>query len=229
MFEIITHYADYLSKISILTYPICVLLGFLSGMTAITCFLPLIPVVTGFVGTQQITRKRLLIIPFFIMLGSIIALGILGIIVSFAGLTLQKFGGEYWQYIIGIICIFAGLFTLRIIKIPTMKLSGIKYRGFFAPLLFGILMGGALGFGSSCCVPVLPIVLTYAAIEGRPLHGAIILGCFAIGQSVPIFAIGIFSSVLGKIANRWSFYVQRIAGTLLLVIGVYLIIRRILI
>lgn len=226
MFETIIRYADYLSKVSFLSYPICLFLGFLSGMAAITCFLPIIPIVAGFVGGQKITSRKLFIIPLLIMVGSIISLGILGIIVSLAGLTLQKFAGKYWQYIIGIICILAGLFTLRIIKIPTIKSLRIEYKGFFAPLLFGILIGGTLGFGSSCCVPVLPIVLTFAATEGRPVHGALILSSFAIGQSIPIFAIGVFSSVLGKIASRWTVYVQRIAGVLLIAIGIYVIIRR---
>jgi len=227
MLDIITRYADYLANISIFSYPLSLFLGFLSGMAAITCFLPIIPVVTSFVGGRQITRKNLIVIPLFIMVGSIVALAILGIIVSLAGLTLQKYLGNYWQFIIGTICLIVGLFTIGILKLPKIKLPEIKYKGFFAPFFFGLFMGGTLGFGSSCCVPVLPIVLTYAAIEGRPLHGAFILSSFAIGQSIPIFAIGIFSTVLGKLVSRWSFYVQRIAGVLLLAIGFYLIIRRI--
>lgn len=224
MFEIITHYANYLEKVNFLSYPICLFLGFLSGMTVITCCLPIIPVVMGFIGGQEITKKKLLLIPFFIMLGSIIILSILGISVSLAGLTLQKYAGKYWHYIVGIICILMGLVTLRAIKIPEIKLSKVKYKGFFAPLLFGLLMGGVMGFGSSCCLPVLPIILTYAAVQGRPLHGALVLSSFAIGQSIPFFAIGIFSTVLGKMANRWTFYIQKVAGVILLVGGIYFII-----
>lgn len=224
MFEIITHYANYLEKANFLSYPICLFLGFLSGMAAITCFLPVIPVVMGFIGGQEITRKKLLLVPFFIMLGSIIILSILGITVSLAGLTLQKYAAKYWHYIIGIICILIGLLTLRIIKISTLKLPKIKYKGFFGPLVFGLLMGGVIGFGSSCCAPVLPIVLTYAAIQGRPVHGALILSSFAIGQSIPIFGIGVFTTVLGNIARKWTSYVPKVAGVLLLAGGIYFII-----
>jgi cytochrome c biogenesis protein CcdA len=195
-------------------------------MTAITCCLSLVPAVAGFVVGQEINQKRLMVIPFFIMLGSIVTLVTLGVIVSLAGLTLQKSLGQYWAYFIGVVCIIVGLFTLAVIKVPTsIKIPKIKQKGLMAPFAFGLVLGGAMGFGSACCLPILPVVLTYAAIQGRPLHGALILGTFAIGQSMPLFAIGLFSNVLGKIAGKWSIYVRRIAGVLLIGAGIYFILR----
>ena len=67
------------------------------------------------------------------------------------------------------------------------------------------------------------IVLTYAAIQGRPIHGAFIMASFAIGQSIPLFAIGMFSNVIGKFTGRWSGLVRFIAGVLLLCSGIYFI------
>lgn len=225
MFEIVAKFAEYLDKITFLTYPVSLFLGFLAGMAAITCCLAIIPIIIGFIGRTGDYSKRLIIVPFFIMIGSIITLGILGFAVSVAGLTLQKLVGGYWNYVIGVTCIITGLITLKIIQLPARQLPRLKYNGFFAPVLFGMVLGGVLGFGSSCCVPVLPMVLTYAAAQGRPLHGACILSSFAIGQSIPIFAIGMFGSLLGKIANRWAVYVQKVAGILLLFIGIYLLLR----
>ena len=224
MFDTISRYADYLEKANLFSYPVSLFLGFLAGMAAITCFLPIIPVVMGFMGGQKITRQRLLLVPLFIMLGSIIILAILGIIVSVAGLTLQRSIGPYWYYFIGSVCLFVGLLELGIIKLPKLNLPQLKYKGFWAPLLFGLVVGGTIGIGSSCCLPALPIVLTYAGIQGKPVHGALILSTFAIGQSIPIFAIGLFSGALGKATAKWSFYVQRVAGVLLLVLGIYFII-----
>lgn len=226
MFETITKFAEYLEKITFLTYPITIFLGFLAGMTAITCCLPLIPAIAGFVVGQGVNRKRRIVIPFFIMLGSIVTLVALGVLVSLAGLTLQKSLGKYWSYFIGSICIIVGLFVLGAIKIPTnIKVPKIKRKGVIAPFTFGLAIGGVMGFGSSCCLPVLPVVLTYAAIQGRPVHGALILGTFAIGQSIPLFAIGLFSNLLGRLAGRWSVYVRRIGGVLLLGAGIYFIWR----
>ena len=88
MFETITKFAGYLEHITFLTYPVTILLGFLSGMAALTCCLPLVPAVAGFVGTQYLSRRRLITIPFFIMLGSIVILVILGLVASFAGLAI---------------------------------------------------------------------------------------------------------------------------------------------
>lgn len=227
MFETIPKFGSYLENVTIFTYPISLFLGFLAGMTALTCCFPIVPAVAGFIGGQEINKKRLILIPVFIMLGSAITLVILGISVSVIGLTLQTSLGQYWNYLLGIICITVGLFSLGIVRIPlSIKASQIRYKGFWAPFLFGLTAGGIMSCGSVCCFPVLPIVLTYAAIQGRPLHGALILGTFALGQSLPLFGIGIFSSFLKNLAEKWSFYIRRIAGVLLLVVGIYFIFFR---
>ena len=224
MFETITKFAGYLEHVTFFTYPITIFLGFLSGMAAITCCLPLVPAIAGFVGTQDSNRKRLITVPFFMMLGAIVILVLLGLVVSFAGLAIQKSLGKYWPYFIGTVCVIVGLFVLGVIKIPVnVRIPKIKQKGFIGSFLFGLCMGGVIGFGSSCCFPALPVVLTYAAVQGRPLHIGLIMASFAIGQSIPLFAIGLFSNVLGKFSGRWSAHVRRIAGVLLLCSGIYFI------
>lgn len=226
MFETITRFASYLEHITFLTYPVAVLLGFLASMTAITCCIGLVPAIAGFVVSQESNSKRFIRIPFFIMLGSIVTLVALGVTVSLTGLTLQKSLGQYWSYFIGVICIIVGLFVLDIIKFPAkFSIPKIKQKGLGTAFLFGLCIGGVIGFGSSCCLPALPIVLTYAAIQGRPIHGALVLGAFAVGQSIPLFAIGLFSSFFGRFTGRWSFYIRRISGILLIIAGIYFIWR----
>lgn len=224
MFEIVTKFAEYLDKVTFLTYPISIFLGFLAGMTAITCCLPIIPAIAGFVIGQGENRRKFVLVPLYMMLGTIVILGVLGIAVSMAGLTLQKILGRYWFYLIGIICIVMGLFVLGIIKVPSkIKIPKIKRKGFLGPFIFGICIGGVLGLGSSCCMPILPVVLTYAAIKGRPIHGALILGTYAVGQSIPLFAIGLFSNLLNKFTGKWSAVVRWVVGILLLIAGLYFI------
>jgi len=226
MFDIVTMLASYLENVTFLTYPIVLLLGFLAGVTALSCCLPIVPAIAGFVAGCKKDNRRLITVPLFIMLGSIVILVILGVVVSLIGLTLQKSFGQYWPYFIGAVCIIVGLFVLGVIKLPiNIKIPEIKQSGFIAPFAFGLLLGATIAFGSSCCLPVLPVVLTYAAIQGRPVHGALIMGTFAIGQSIPIFAIGLFSNLLSRFTGIWSTYVRRIAGFLLLVAGIYFIWR----
>lgn len=227
MFETITRFASYLEHVTFLTYPVTVFLGFLSGMAALSCCLPIVPAIAGFIGIQDLNRKRLFSVPFFIMLGSVVILVVLGVVASFAGLTIQKSLGKYWSYFIGAVCIIVGLFVLGAIKIPTsIKIPKIKQKGFIGPFLFGLCIGGVIGLGSSCCFPALPVVLTYAAIQGKPVYGGLIMASFAIGQSIPLFAISLFSNALGKLSGRWSAYVRRIAGAALLCSGIYFIWRR---
>ena len=196
----------------------------MAGVTALSCCLPIVPAIAGFVAGCKKDNRRLITVPLFIMLGSIVILVILGVVVSFAGITLQKSLGQYWPYFIGAVCVIVGLFVLGVIKLPiNLKIPKIRQGGFIAPFVFGLLLGATIAFGSSCCLPVLPVVLTYAAIQGKPVHGALIMGAFAIGQSIPIFAIGLFSNLLSKFAGRWSIYVRRVAGFLLLAVGIYFI------
>ncbi len=224
MFEIVTRFAEYLDKVTFLTYPVSLFLGFLAGMTAITCCLPIIPAVAGFVIGRGDDRRRVILVPFFMMLGTIAVLVALGITVSLAGLTLQKMCGRYWFYFAGAVSIIMGLFILGVIRLPARAgIPKINRKGFLGSFLFGLCIGGVMGFGSSCCLPILPVVLTYAAIKGRPLHGALILGTFAVGQSIPLFAIGLFSNLLSKLVGKWTVYVKWIVGILLLVAGAYFI------
>lgn len=226
MIETISRYATFLDHASLLSYPISLFLGLLAALGALSCYLPLVPAMIGFVGGQELDRTKMILFPSFVMLGSVITLGALGVVVSVSGLVLQKAIGPYWGYTIGIICILAGLTVLQIITLPRLHLPQINYKGFWSPLLFGIVVGGGIGFGSSCCVPTLPIVLTYAGIQGKPLHGALVLVSFAIGQSIPIFAVCLFSSTLGKMAGRWSRPINKLSGAALLAVGTYFIFWR---
>ncbi len=142
MFETITRLAGYLEHVTFLTYPVTMFLGFLSGMAALTCLFPLVPAIAGFIGIQDLSRKRFFTAPFFIMLGSIAILVILGVLASFVGLTLQKSLGKYWVYFMGAVCIIVGLFVLGAIKIPTsIRIPQIKQKGFIGLFLFGICFG----------------------------------------------------------------------------------------
>lgn len=224
LFELISKYAEYLETASFLSYPISLFLGFLAGISAITCYLPLIPALMGFVGGQDFSQKKLFLFPFYVTLGSILVLGSLGVIVSLFGMTVQTYVGSAWKYFVGTICIIVALFMLKAIRLPELKLPNFQFTGFWTPLLVGMVVGLAMGFGSSCCTPTLPIVLTYAGIQANPVHGGLVLSCFAVGQSIPIFAIGIFSSALGKLAAKWSKIIRIISGVLLIAAGIYFII-----
>ncbi|MFH1353519.1 MAG: sulfite exporter TauE/SafE family protein [bacterium] len=101
-------------------------------------------------------------------------------------------------------------------------LGNISFLTYPVTLFLGFLAGTTF---ITCCLPALPIVLTYAAIRGRPLHGALIMAAFAAGQSIPLFAVGLFDNLLSGFAGRWSVYVRRIAGFLLLCAGIYFILR----
>jgi cytochrome c biogenesis protein CcdA len=51
------------------------------------------------------------------------------------------------------------------------------------------------------------------------------MASFAIGQSIPLFAIGLFSNLLGSASERWSVHVRRIAGIALIGSGLYFLLK----
>jgi cytochrome c biogenesis protein CcdA len=50
-------------------------------------------------------------------------------------------------------------------------------------------LGAAYGLAGFCTGPILGAVLTVAAAGGDPVHGAVLLGVYALGMAAPLFAL----------------------------------------
>jgi cytochrome c biogenesis protein CcdA len=91
-------------------------------------------------------------------------------------------------------------------------------------------MGGPLLLGaasalvvSPCCTPMLAAIVATSAELGRPLAGAALLGCFALGHALPLFLAGSPATLLRRFRLR-GIAAQSpaiIGGTLLLSLGVF--------
>jgi len=53
--------------------------------------------------------------------------------------------------------------------------------------VFGL--GAVYGVAGSCAGPILGAVLTIAALDGRPVHGAALLAVYALGMAAPLFLL----------------------------------------
>jgi cytochrome c-type biogenesis protein len=87
-----------------------------------------------------------------------------------------------------------------------------------APLAAGLAFGLA---ATPCTTPVLAVLLGWMAQAGRPLAGALLLGCFGAGQVLPLLLAGTAAASLPQLlrlraAGQW---VPPISGVLLLCSG----------
>jgi cytochrome c biogenesis protein CcdA len=161
------------------------------------------------------------------MLGVIIATVILGSMAGLISQVAQNTLGRYWKLFSGFIIIFFGLGTLRFLpfKFPKRKVVEGKSRptGLFPAALFGLVIGGGIGFCSMPCNPGIFIVLGAAVVQGYNLWTITMLIAYAIGFSLPLAAIMLGVS-FGKSVARAKITVAAIrvvAGIILIAVGFY--------
>lgn len=203
------------------------ILGAASAVTSTCCTLPALGLVAGYSGTQtQNTRKALVKATLFFMIGTIIALMIIGGISGFVGQVAQNALGNYWKVFAGIIAIILGLATLKLLpfnislgNFDPSKLKDNKYGS----IATGFALGGIVAVSSLPCNPGIFIVMGAAIIQGAILWAMLLLGFYAVGFALPLGAL-----VLGISLSRFSLASKGvdtafrwIAGLALIIIGFY--------
>jgi cytochrome c biogenesis protein CcdA len=100
--------------------------------------------------------------------------------------------------------------------------------------VFGL--GAVYGVAGSCAGPILGAVLTIAALDGRPAHGAALLAVYALGMAAPLFVLaGVWQRfelgqrgwLRGRALQLGGWHLQTtslVTGALFVAIGVWLLI-----
>jgi len=209
--------------------PLAFVLGLASAVASACCTLPLLGAIVGYSGTRQDSnRKANLLSALFFMLGTTIALIILGAVAGFVGQVAQNALGKYWKVFAGLIAIFVGVAALKLLpfKLPARKIEGkSRPKGFFGAAAFGLVMGGGVSVASLACNPGIFIVLGVAVLQGYTLWGMAIMAAYAVGFSLPLAVIMLGVS-LGKSAikaKRTESAMRIIGGVLLIIAGFYLL------
>ncbi len=208
--------------------PLAFLLGLASAIASTCCTLPVFGAIIGYAGMQDTADKRSnLLIACFFMIGTIIALLILGSVAGLRGQVAQSVLGNYWKIFAGIVAILVGLGSLNLLpfKIPGMKSGpvGNPKRGLLEAATVGLIMGGAVSVCSMGCNPGIFIILGVAVLQGYTLWMFGVLGAYAIGFSLPLAALMLGVS-LGKSAigfKKADFVIRLVAGVMLIVVGFY--------
>jgi len=207
--------------------PLAFVLGLASAIASACCTLPLLGAIVGYSGTREDRDRRTRILAaLFFMLGSTIALVILGMVAGFIGQVTQKMMGKYWKVFAGLIAIFVGLTALKLLpfKLPARTArKDSRPKGLLGAAAFGLVMGGGVCVASLACNPGIFIVLGVAVLQGYTLWGMCIMAAYAVGFSLPL-ALVMLGASLGKSAIKAKSTegaIRIIAGVLLIVAGFY--------
>jgi cytochrome c-type biogenesis protein len=136
------------------------------------------------------------------------------------GQSLFGLGLSRW---LPLLTLVMGLSMLGLIRWKRLRcLGGTRYAASGPASAFWL--GVPFGLATApCTLPVLITVLTVAAAKGSAVFGLIGLAAFALGRSIPVLLLGLFSDqvlALPKV-HRLTPRLRQVAGGLIVVFSLY--------
>ncbi len=211
--------------------PLAFLLGLVSAVASSCCTLPAMGVLVAYSGTREnINRRTAFMSAIWFLIGTALALIVLGLVAGLIGQTAQAFLGRYWKIFAGLIAVLVGLATLKLlpIRLPARVQKDGSSPGPDARMgaaLGGLFLGGGVAACSLPCNPGIFIVLGASVLLGRVVWGMVLMAAFAVGFSLPLSAI-LFGVSFGKASlkmQKVDAAIRAVAGALLVGAGLYLL------
>jgi len=225
METLLNHLSQSLNGNPALAYLGVFLGGILSSSSP--CVLATIPLVIGYVGGYSGgDRRKALVYSLTFILGLSITFTILGTIASFIG---GLFGviGRTWYFIVGGVAIAIGLHLLGLYdwNLPTSVHFQPRQRGILGAFLLGLIFGIV---SSPCATPILVLILTFVASKGEILYGTSLLFVYAIAHCALIFVAGVAAGfaegfIRSKMASHVTNWGKRIGGSIVFLVGIYMV------
>ena len=214
-----------------LALPLAFLLGLVSAVASACCTLPAMGMLVAYSGTRQdVNRRTAFVSAISFMIGTTLALMILGLVAGFVGQAAQALLGRYWKIFAGAVAVLLGLAALKLlpVKLPqfTQKTATRSaVHGMLGTVVVGLLVGGGLAACSLPCNPGIFIVIGASVLMGKIIWGMVLMAAFGVGFSLPLGAI-LLGVSLGKAAlkmQKAEAAIRSAAGVLLVCAGFYLL------
>ena len=211
--------------------PLALLLGLVSALASACCTLPAMGMLVAYSGTREdANRQTAFASAISFMIGTTLALVVLGFVAGFVGQAAQALLGRYWKLFAGVIAVLLGLAALKLlpVKVPQFTRSAdarSAVHGMLGSVVVGLLMGGGVAASSLPCNPGIFIVIGASVLMGHTLWGMALMAAFGLGFSLPLGAI-LFGVAFGKAsvkAQRLEAAIRVVAGILLIGAGFYLL------
>lgn len=207
------------------------LLGLVSAVASACCTLPAMGMLVAYSGTREDANRRAAFVSAIsFMIGTALALIILGFVAGFVGQAAQAMLGRYWKIFAGVITVLLGLAAIKLlpVKLPQFTQKAESHsvvHGMLGTVVVGLLMGGGLAACSLPCNPGIFIVIGASILMGKILWAIILMAAFGVGFSLPLGAI-LLGVSLGKTARNMQkaeTAIRIVAGILLVCAGFYLL------
>ncbi len=216
--------------------------AFLAGLVSFLspCVLPVVPAYLTFVsgltmdelsdGSAATARRTAVLHAALFILGFLLVFMTLGASATAAGQTFNRLLPTITR-VGGVGVIIFGVLLLDLVRLPPLARDvrvhlRTKPSGAAGSVLVGIVFGAGW---TPCIGPILATILLYASMEATVARGTLLLATYGLGLGVPflVAAIG-FNWFLTSLEalRRWARPIQKVAGILLVVIGVLLVTGR---
>jgi cytochrome c biogenesis protein CcdA len=211
--------------------PLAFLLGLVSAVACACCTLPAMGMLVAYSGTREDANRRTAFASAIaFMIGTTLALIILGFVAGFVGQAAQALLGKYWKLFAGVIAVVLGLAALKMLPLRLPQLvrkteTRTAVQGRLGTVIVGLLMGGGVAAASLPCNPGIFIVIGASILMGHILWGMVLMAAFGLGFSLPLGAI-LFGVAFGKAsikAQKAEAAIRTVAGALLVGAGFYLL------
>ncbi len=212
-------------------------LAFVAGLLSFLspCVLPLIPSYVGFLTgltleELEVRRGTALVHALWFVAGFSLIFIALGATASALGVLLLH--SQVWiGRIGGVVVILFGLYLLGVVRpgflMRERKIAlARKPLGYVGSAFVGFTFGAAW---TPCIGPILGAILTLAAAQASVAHGAALLAAYSLGLAIPFVVTALALDHFLVWFQRFRPYivwVDRVAGALLLVLGILLVTDR---
>lgn len=193
------------------------------------CHLSSVPLVIGYIGSQNSTGKmRPFFLSFVFALGIMLTIGIVGFLTASAGRMMGDVG--LWGNLVVAAVFFAvGLYFLDIINVSWGSvLANVKIaRGWQGAFLLGLIFGIGLGPCTfAFMAPVLGVAFSMASSDALGATG--VVAAFGVGHCAVIVAAGGAVGLVQRYLNwtegsKGAAMLRRVAGVLVILAGVYFV------
>ncbi len=214
-----------------ISFPLAFAAGVVSFLSP--CVLPVVPSYLAFVSGltlgelreagERRARGGAVVHSTLFMLGFGIVFMTLGLVATSAGVAVAR-ALPWINRAGGVVMIVFGVLLMGLLRVPLLSRElrpHLSRRPVGA--LGSLAVGVAFGAGWTPCIgPILGTVLLYASLEATRVQGTMLLATYALGLGIPFVAAsaGLSWFMAGSERVRgWITPLQRIAGTVLVLIG----------